>query len=76
MAKAKGMRRKNRQVKMTLSIPEEYDTEEDFMESLMQKMDLAEWQLQLDEDEAGDVTLVPVSKMQLGDIEIGPEDED
>lgn len=73
---ARGMRRKNRQIKMTVDIPDEYDSEDDFMESLMQKMDLSDWQLQLDEDEEGEVTEVPISKMQLGEIEIGPEDED
>ena len=76
MAKGKGMRRKNRQIKMTVDIPDEYKTEEDFMESLMQKMDNSEWQFYLDEDSEGMATECPISKMQLGDIEIGPEDED
>jgi hypothetical protein len=74
---AKGMRRKNRQIKMTASIPDDFDTEEDFMEALMEKMDRAEWNISLcDTDELLGAVLAPVSKMQLGDIEIGPEEEE
>lgn len=66
----KTFRRKSRQIKMTVNIPEEYDTEEAFMESLKKKMDDGGWMINLDEDAEGIVTLVPVSKMQLGEIEI------
>ena len=66
----KGFRRKSRQIKMTVNIPEEYATEEAFMESLKKKMDDGGWMINLDEDAEGMVTLVPVSKMQLGGIEI------
>ena len=77
MAKAKGMRRKNRQIKMTVDIPDDYGTEEDFMADLMQKMDDTDWSIVLAEDEEADTCIeVPVSKMQLGEIEIGPDEED
>lgn len=78
----RGMRRKNRQVKMTLDIPDDYADEEEFMEALMAKMDNEPaWQMQLseEEDDEGDITvvIVHISKMNLGDIDIEPEgDED
>lgn len=77
MAKAKGFRRLNRQMKMTCTIPDDFDSEEDFMEAVMDKMDRGGWNMVLcDADEEDEPVLADISKLQLGDIEIGPEDED
>lgn len=62
------MRKKNRQIKMTVDIPEEYADDETFMSDLMDVMDDAEWKMK-----AGDNS-VPISSMVLGDVEIGPEE--
>lgn len=67
-------RRKNRQIKMVVDVPEEYDSDEVFMEDFMDKMDgSAEWQFLLGED--NDIP-VPISRVTLGEIEIEPEEEE
>ncbi len=63
------MRRKNRQIKMTVDIPEVYEDDEAFMEDLMDVMDTAEWKMK-----AGDNS-VSINSMVLGDVEIGPEED-
>ncbi len=75
------MRRKNRQLKLILDIPEEFETEEDFMRSLMHRMDSTDWQLDLqtdpeDEDEDADLVFPPVHRITLGEIEIEREEEE
>ncbi len=69
------MRRKNRQIKMSVDIPECYENDEDFMNDFMNRMDDVDWTMKTldDEDEAVDV---PVNSITLGDIMIEPEDED
>lgn len=76
MARKKPFRRKNRQVKMTLSIPDEYKDEESFMQDFMDKMDRTGWDLSLDDADGETCIEVPVSAIQLGDIEIGPDEEE
>ena len=61
------MRRKNRRIYVTVDIPEACKDEEDFMYELADLMDEEGWCLG-----GEDVT---VSKVQLGDIIIEPEDE-
>ena len=69
------MRRKNRQIKMTLDIPEAFENDEAFMLALADRMDESNWTVKvLDDDDikhdAG------VSAMVLGDVGIAPEEED
>lgn len=69
MAKARGYRRKNRRLELTVDIPVEYADDEAFLNSLADKMDDSKWQLQLDEDEDGDyTTTVPINKIKLGEL--------
>ncbi len=74
MARAKSYRRKNRRLEMTVDIPTEYADDEEFLNSLADKMDDVEWQMQLDEDENGEVTIVPINRLKLGDLEIDKEE--
>lgn len=71
------MRRKNRQIKMTINIPEDYETEEEFMLDMQERMyaDGVNWTFQL-ETEAGFERPVHISAVTLGDIEIAKEEED
>lgn len=62
------MRRKNRQVKLLLDIPADFEDEEDFMTALMERMDETGWQLHVD----GEV--VNIGRAELGDIQIEPEE--
>jgi len=66
------MRRKNRQVKMTLDIPEGYNSDDEFMQALMYVLDNMEWHLNL----LSDGTAATVNRVQLGDVVIEPEDEE
>lgn len=68
------MRKKNRQIKITLDIPEQYENDEDFVQDLAEQMDAIDWKLNV-EDEDGIVLKCPISKIQLGELEIGPEEE-
>ncbi len=76
------MRRKNRQLKLILDIPEEFETEEDFMRSLMQRMDSTDWQMDLplhpdeEEDEDAEIVYPPIHRITLGEIEIEREEEE
>lgn len=69
------MRRKNRQLKITIDIPDSYGTDEEFMEAVMERMDDQEgdegrgWCIRVDNQN------VPISKILMGDIEIEPEEE-
>jgi len=69
------MRRKNRQLKITLDIPEQYDNDEAFCQDLADHMDAIDWLMNVD-DEHGDTQKCPISKIQLGGLEIEPEEED
>lgn len=69
------MRRINRQLKVTINIPDSYDNIEDFMRDLMDRMD----------DDGGDAWAISlgegkdsamISNIKLADIDIGPEDDD
>ena len=64
------MRRKNRQVKMMLDIPERYDSEEEFMEAFMEVLDNTGWELSM----LTDGTAATVHSVQLGEVLIEPED--
>ena len=65
------MRRKNRQMKMMIDIPEIYETEDDFMGDLMGVLDNTEWKLGL----LDDGTKANVHSVQLGEVLIEPEEE-
>ncbi len=73
-AKKKAYRRKNRRLEMTVDIPTEYADDEEFLNSLADKMDDVSWQMQLDEDENEEVTIVPINRLKLGDLEIDNEE--
>lgn len=62
------MRRKNRQIKFTLDIPAAYQSEEDFLLALADRLDEAEWVIRVDD------TPVSISRANLGDAEIEPEE--
>ena len=80
--RAAGYRRKNRRLELTVNIPEDYANDEEFLNSLADKMDDTFWQLQLDEDTDDDgdttVTVVKVNKIKLGEVEFehSAEEED
>jgi len=66
------MRRKNRQIKLTLDIPEVFENDEDFMLSMADKMDGNGWTMKiLDED--GVEHTAAVSVIVLGGVSIEPE---
>lgn len=69
------MRRKNRQVKMSLDIPESYESDEDFMNDFMNIMDSVDWEMKVLDDD-GEAVDVPLNSITLGDTLIEPEDED
>ena len=68
------MRRKNRQLKMTIDVPENYDNDEEFMEALQDTLDENGWRITI-VDEDGELD-VPFNRLTLGDIEIEPEEEE
>lgn len=78
MAKARGYRRKNRRLELTVDIPVEYADDEAFLNSLADRMDDVKWKLELDEEEDEDnyrtVTVVPVNKIKLGELVFTPEE--
>lgn len=65
------MRKKNRQVKMTLDIPEQFKDDDDFLDAFGEKLDEVGWNFVL-----MDETDVPVTRVTLGDKEIVPEEEE
>ena len=75
------MRRKNRQLKITVDIPDLYEDDEAFMVDLQNAMDGDVWELPLGwaiANEASDCDFTgeaKISKIVLGEIEIGPEEE-
>ncbi len=73
--KKKPYRRKNRRLEFTIDIPTEYKDDEALLNSLADKMDDVDWQLQLDEDDDGVVTIVPINRIKLGDLEFDKEEE-
>lgn len=73
MAKAK-YRRKNRQMKFAVDVPDEYANDEDFMNDFMEKLDSVNWQLQIGGGNNAEYG-VYVNKVTLGDIDIEPEEE-
>lgn len=75
MAKTpKGYRRKNRRLELTVDIPVEYANDDEFLNSLADKMDETDWQLQLDEEDDGTVTIVPINRIKLGELELNSEE--
>ncbi len=71
-------RRKNRQLKMVVDVPEDFDSDEEFMDAFMSKLDMpaddgTSWQFTLGDD--NDVP-VPINRVTLGEVEIEPEDDD
>lgn len=69
------MRRKNRQIKMTLDIPEAFEDDEAFMLALADRMDESEWTVKVLDDDDIEHT-AGVSVIVLGDVSIEPEEED
>lgn len=80
------MRRKNRQIRVTLDIPEVFEDDETFMICFRDRLDeLAKetespWCITVidptDEDDNPENMQVPISKISMGELEIEPEDED
>lgn len=85
MAKVSRMRKKNRQLKITIDIPDQYENDEDFMNDLQDTLDAKcndAWCILLlaEEDDyegAGDPGSIEVTlhSIQMGDVLIGPEGE-
>lgn len=72
------MRRKNRQIKMMVDIPASFNSEEEFMEALMGRLDNVDWVMKvvdIEDEEAEDIK-VPISRVSFNEIEIEPEEED
>lgn len=78
MAKKKAFRRKGRQMKLNFDVPEEFDSEEEFMEAFMDRMDDVGWRFSVapDPDEPGQFVDTHVTSIIMGDIEIAPEEEE
>lgn len=72
------MRRKNRQLKMTLDIPEQYEDDEEFMEAFMARLDTSNWKMGVGDKDDEELGIVPVTikRLTLGEIEIEPEEEE
>lgn len=68
------MRRKNRQIKMTLDIPEEFDNDEDFLDAFGCTLDSNEWVMRIQADEDDEPSEVNISRVNMGDLEIEPEE--
>ncbi len=67
------MRRKNRQFKVTVDIPEECETDEDFAYMLQDTMESNNWKVTV-QDEDGNKFGCPVSKVHYADFELEPEE--
>ncbi len=65
-------RRKNRLIKFYVDVPDSCKDDDDFAGALMETMDKTAWQVTIrDGDEK-----VEVNKIVVGDVEIGPEEDD
>ena len=70
-------RKKNRQLKVTINIPDEFESDEDFMEALQDSMDARggdDWGINLVGGEAE--IEVTIRSIILGDVLIEPEEEE
>ena len=68
------MRRKNRQMKLLVDIPDEYDDDETFMTDFRDTLDENGWDMVIvNEDE--EKVEVPLNRVTLGDVDIEPEEE-
>lgn len=67
------MRRKNRQIKMMIDIPDEYDDDDTFMEDLQETLDQNGWNMAI-ENEDGEKIDVLLNRITLGEVEIEPEE--
>ena len=68
------MRRKNRQIKMTIDLPGDYEDDETFMQDFQETLDEHGWSMVV-VDEDGDKIEIPIKSVTLGGIEIEPEEE-
>lgn len=67
------MRRKNRQIKFLIDIPDDYEADDKFMEDFRDTLDENGWSMVIvNEDE--ETIEVPISRITLGDVEIEPEE--
>lgn len=82
MAKATRVRKKNRQLKVTIDIPDQFKDDADFMEALQDTLDAqceSEWCLRMvgDGDGVDDASIeATIHSISLGDVLIEPDDED
>jgi len=67
------MRRKNRQIKFMIDIPDEYEDDETFMGDFQETLDENGWSMVI-ENEDGETLDVPLNRITLGDVEIEPEE--
>lgn len=67
------MRRKNRQFKVTVDVPESCESDEDFAYTLQDIMDKNDWHLTVLNPD-GEEMRVPVSKINYADFELEQED--
>lgn len=69
------MRRKNRQIKMKIDLPDEYDSDEDFMVDFRDTLDEFGWAMVIVNEAKEEIDL-PINSITLGEVEIEPEDEE
>lgn len=69
------MRKKNRQFKITVDIPEEFESDEDFAYALQDTMDATEWKITV-HNEAGEQIGCPVKKVNYMDFELVEDEEE
>lgn len=83
MAEAKRMRKKNRQLKVTIDIPDQFEDDTGFMEALQDTLDAKSedggWCIRIDDDpnphSPGEVD-VTIRSISLGDVLIEPADDE
>jgi len=68
------MRRKNRVMKIYLDIPDQYESDEEFLEAVADKLDGQQWELELGEGD--DTYKAIVRSVAIGDVEIDAEEEE
>ena len=69
------MRRKNRVIKVYLDIPEEFDSDEDFLVALANEQDDFNWQTSVVSPD-GLKVVAPIHSICIGDVQIDAGEDD
>lgn len=69
------MRRKNRQFKVTVDIPEEFNSDEEYAEALLETMYKTNWTITVHAEDGTKVGC-PVHKVNYADFELEKEEDE